>query len=112
MLEVAELCRRKREEDWDDRQLVMSHAAVDNYRSLDDTPLSIRVHSVCRGGSHGCGGSGASWGPRLSHGRRFALLRFHENAAPYEPSHVEISSMRFVPDLILMDRSGQVAVQA
>ena len=99
MLQVDELCRDKRQEDWEDRLLVMGHAAVDKYSSLDDVPHSIRTHSPRVSGSHGHGGSGASWGPRVSRRRRLALPHSHENVAPYEPAHVGISSMRFVPDL-------------
>ena len=98
MLEVDEICRNKCLEDWEDRLVVMGQAAVDKYSSLDDVPQSIRMH-IKVSGSRGCGGSGASWGPRVSRRPRFRLLSFHENVAPYEPAHVGVSSMRFVEDL-------------
>ena len=106
-LELEELCRDKRQEEWEDRLLVMGHAAVDQYSPLHDVPLSILLRSQRASGSRGCGDcgsrgggeSGASWGPRVSRNRGFALPAFHENVAPYAPPHVGISSMRFVPDL-------------
>ena len=106
-LELEELCRDKRQEEWEDRLLVMGHAAVDKHSPLHDVPLSILLRSQRASGSRGCGDcgsrgggeSGASWGPRVSRNRRFALPSFHENVAPYAPPHVGISSMRFVPDL-------------
>ena len=99
LLEVDELCREKRQDDWEDMLYLMGYDAVVNYSPLDDVPLSIRTRSLRASGSHGCGGSGASWGPRLRRRHWFASPAFHENVAPYEPAHVGIESMRFVPDL-------------
>ena len=98
-LEVDDLCRRKRVEDWDDLLFVLGHAAVQKYNFLDDVPQSILLHPPPGGGSHGCGGVGSSWGPQLSRPRRFAFRRFHDNVAPYAPAHAGISSMRLSPDL-------------